>query len=501
MVPALVTGPWLAVTALRWTHGEAQHRSGRIKYIRTTNQNRIIMRISFSLLRSIGFFLLCLSTSLAEAKECTGSIFVLLKHADGSYVGVTADDEAPYIQTWTMTLSAGDTIMFWQMVTGECWGIPYGIHVRGTALGDTADWTSPVVNAAEGSGRIAQRGSYYVEQYGVDWGSPIRLFIDAPQEPLPVGLLFTKPDNYDLSPFILGSIAAGDTCGGPCFNAYLNDDQSVRMQPIHGGLAQAGGKVVVRYAADGDPISFDTPSDTVVMLGFEGYQFSTDGTYLLSVEGPFITATGFAYVHVSHGNIPYINVQVAKKGSDGMMYSLTTASAIGPVAFVDLELALGDSIMFRYNLDQAPCTGIRLKAFRSDGDTATTQDPLFLDHPLDVQWFKFRAFGALLLTLEDTCGAVTASAHVSVSEALATGITNASDAGFRVFHANDLLRVVTDSGGLLEIRNVAGQLVREAQVVQGAQHLALPFTGHASGVYIATLRSDSQVEVMRFVVY
>ena len=32
------------------------------------------------------------------------------------------------------------------------------------------------------------------------------------------------------------------------------------------------------------------------MADFEGYQFSADGNYLLSLEGPLITATGYVSV-------------------------------------------------------------------------------------------------------------------------------------------------------------------------------------------------------------
>ena len=83
---------------------------------------------------------------------------------------------------------------------------------------------------------IAQRGSYFVQQLGVDFGHPIHLFIDAEQPPLAMGMLFTRT-NYSF----FGSVAAGDTCSGPCLTAYLLDGQFVRMQPVNGGYVQEEG--------------------------------------------------------------------------------------------------------------------------------------------------------------------------------------------------------------------------------------------------------------------
>lgn len=691
------------------------------------------MKTSLLFLRVFGLLLLCLSTSLVEAKWCIGSVTVSLKQANGTLVILSDVDpgNGDVQSDVVVSLAAGDTILLQQTTSGGGMCGQLGLSVRWAPLGDTANYLSPLINAYPFSTavKIAQRGSFLVEQMGVDFGLAVRLFIDAPQVPVPMGLLFT---NWHSSS--LGSVASGDTCSGPCFTAYLTDGQFVRLQAISGGLAQEGGNVVVRFAADGDPLSFNSPATLVPMVGCEGYQFSTDGMYLLSVEGPMITGSAYAYVHVSHLPTPRVDMSLTIERADGSSeevayiqpgtnssilpvdlglgdtlridhYEITEpcepvrlkinqgvgwgpttgfdtlivdtpstsagfrmvapgsyrlrlesdcgiptagtrltinaptpqldlvisllrengteeelfrshvptdpiphlealvnwgdsvrvhyeevgycggykhfsihvndgpedatvadpylyggiyvpdisfvgdanylihlegggcytgqdvhlhvvhvelpeldlrleqvhpdgtspmvlyAVAGGPMAFGAIELAPEDSIKVRRIVQEYPCTGIVLKAYRSEGDTATTMDPLFLDQPIGFAGLTFRETGSLLFTLEDTCGAITASAHLSVSEALSTGITTTSENGFNAFYASDQLLVDTKTGGLLEVRNVAGQLVRKEQVVKGARHLAIPFSGQANGVYIATLRSASRVDVMRFVVH
>ena len=108
-----------------------------------------------------------------------------------------------------------------------------------------------------------------------------------------------------------------------------------------------------------------------------------------------------------------------------------------------------------------PCTGIVLKVYRSESDTATTMDPLFLDQPLEYARFDLP---------RDRIAAVHIGGYLrrdhrllpilSVSEALSTGISTSSEAGFNAFYANDLLLVDTRTGGLLEVRNLARWCMR-----------------------------------------
>ncbi len=127
-------------------------------------------------------------------------------------------------------------------------------------------------------------------------------------------------------------------------------------------------------------------------------------------------------------------------------------------------------------------------------------DPLSIYQTLDASGLTFRETGAFLFTLENSCGAITASAHISVSEAISTGIRTHSQNGFNAFYANGHVLVDTQAEGLLELRNVAGQLLCTQQVAKGAKQHAIPFNGQADGVYIATLRSEANVDVMRFMV-
>lgn len=686
-------------------------------------------------LRLFGLLVLCFSTSVAQAKGCDGTIAVSLKHADGTLVELLS----PYwfvgdMPNITVSLSAGDTVLLCQYRSGfDCWGTG-GLQVKGASFGDTANYLSPVVATYFTSSgtwvNIAQRGSFYIEQLGLEFPFPIRLFIDAPLEPVASGMLFTK--DYTT----LASVASGDTCSGPCFTVDLAAGQFVRMQPISEGLAQPGGNVVVRYAEEGEPLTFDSPADTLPMVGFEGYQFSAEGTYLLSVEGPMVSSSGYAFVHVGHlpwvdmsltieradgteedvayiqpnnynsnlnvdlgpgdslridhheitepcssvrltvrkaagwgpadhystlvvdtpstasgvrmatpgsyfleqmtdcgiptsrtrlsinfpptpqldlvisvlqnggteeelvrshgptdppfpldiildpgdsvrahleeagycwfyiyldihvndgpedadlmdpylygqgatqdatfsasanylvhvhggygsgcypdhdvqlhvhySPVPRIDLELDHVQADGTSLPLTYAEAGGPIVFADVELAADDSIRVSDIVQQAPCADVVLKGYRAVTDTATTMDPVFLNSALDPSGLAFRETGSLLLTLEDTCGAITASAHLTVSSDLSTGILARSENRFSARYGNGILLVDTETGGLLQIRNMAGQLMRQVNLAKGAKHHSIPLNGEAGGFYIATLQGPSRVDFIRFAVY
>lgn len=118
-------------------------------------------------LRLCGLLLFSFFALAAEAKECAGSIYVFLQHPDGSLVGLEADDDSStYMPEWYVTLATGDTIVFWQFITGECWGVQGSLRVRGTPLGETADETSPVVNAF--GGPVRPRTSASVHARAID---------------------------------------------------------------------------------------------------------------------------------------------------------------------------------------------------------------------------------------------------------------------------------------------------------------------------------------------
>jgi len=694
------------------------------------------MKSLLPFLRLGAFLCLVTSAGVVKAKPCIGNLSISLQHANGTVTNLYwgFGDYNSTIDL-AVTLLMGDTVLITHSSFGDC-SMNGGMRVRRSMYPDTATAASPVIigfTYGQIEVKIAQRGSYFLTSMEFDsFHTAMRLSIYTDEEavPSPVALQFTKESTaqtlYPESYPALAFVPATDTCSGPCTTAYLLDGQFVRMQALSNGMAQEGGNVIVRYAPDGETVDFGSPETIIPLVGSEGYQFSEDGIYLLSVEGPLFTATGYAYVRISHLPAPRVDmsltieradgttedldfsqwdhnidlgagdslridhheitepcstvrlntyvspnwgpaypqlelaytvtpstsagIRMAAPGSyrlahrtdcavpitqnyltinapapqrdlivrlrhsngeqeelyrspapilpapefevqlhpgdsisllfeetgwcsspwsasinrtdgsflgeyigsfgrdqefifsdtsrfrvrlyggtcyyaqyiflnltrtlpaeidlqvdqvlaDGTSLPLTYAEAGGSIVFTDIALAADDSIKVSGVSDQELCNNLALKIYRAATDTASVLDPVFLDGPLLASGLNFREVGALLLTLEDTCGTVTASAHLTVSADISTGIAAQSQARFNARYFNDLLFVDTTTGGQLQVRNATGQLVREVALAGGTMLRAIPFTGEAGGVYLATLRGSSHVDVFRFAVY
>lgn len=676
---------------------------------------------------------LALSFSNLDAKDCVGTIYVYLVHPDGTQESVDTY-QGPYLPYYaSLNLADGDSVKFVQFRTSYCnsWG-PGGLRIRATPLGDTATTTSPVINAGNFATtiKLAQPGSFLIENMGTDYGLSVHVDIQATQVPHPIELLFTKSNAMNVN------VPAGETCSGPCETFYLQDGQSVRMQALFGGLVQLGGDAIVRYAPTGQEVSFNSQATILPMANYEGFEFATEGLYLLSVEGPLFTNTGYAFIQVSYlppprldmsltiehadgsteevayiqasnypfnynsiqlgpgdslridhheitepcasvglqlntspdwsyanyldplesipstsvgikiaaqgsyymrhftdcgiptahtylyinppihaldlvvmilhhdsaaeeifrSNVPltlplhlgvtlepgdsirvyseetgycgssflqiyknegpedpepfgpaltmgYINIKdftfsgnanylirnnggscydhqdlylqisalpiqyaamtVHLDGANNTSQELIYASATEGAAtvFNTVDLYPDDSLTVHSVLEQGACNEFVLKGYRSYSDTATMFDPLFLDTALYGVGFRFHEPGTMLLTLEDPCGVITGSAHLNVTTGSFNGIPVFSGSTFNALFANDLLLINTETSGLLQVRNTAGQLVHSEYVPQSTLRHPIPFSGEARGIYIATMTSPSQVDVARFVVY
>ncbi|MGV9013427.1 MAG: hypothetical protein ACOH13_12610 [Flavobacteriales bacterium] len=679
-------------------------------------------------MRLSGLLFMGLSASTLQAKGCAGYILASVKHADGTLTGLTGPGGTMFLQA-NVTLAPGDTVILSLTTTGTFCNGP-ALTVLGSSLIDTATYTSPLAAIyipGQAGMKLTQTGSYYMWISGVDYGGSGHLFVNGSQAPVAAGLLFTT--GFD----VLGMVAPGVTCADPCITKNLQQDQFVRMQPISGGIVQPGGNAVVRHAPEGMPLDLSSPSTVVPMSDFEGYSFSEDGVYLLSVEGPYITSTAYAYVHITNipsphvdmsftieradgsieevaymhpwttnaeavqlepgdslridhhaittpcdpvplhitksmnwgpptyddpvldtassiagiriaapgsyflrqttpcggfataayltinapapqldlvvgvvngegvedelfrnhvalvtpphleaylvpgdsvrvhfegsgwcgtenyiriykssgaqdatvndptltpwdmgyvndisfvgnGNyliqltggicypeqmvhlhigdtpIPGIDMQVDRLEGNGTAYNVTYAEASGPLAFAEVELGQEDSIRVYAIEQQWSCAGLRLIGYLGEGDTATALDPVFLDEAMDFSGYAFRHMGSLLLVLEDTCGVPTASVHLSVSNAQYSGIVPVNGTGFNAWYADGTLNVDALSGGLLQIRNMAGQLLQEVELAPGARQSTIRLNEQAGGIYLAMLVGAEHVDVLRFMV-
>ncbi|MGV9013426.1 MAG: hypothetical protein ACOH13_12605 [Flavobacteriales bacterium] len=681
-------------------------------------------------MRLVGLLFLGLSASTLQAKECVRRLVAYVTHADGTTTQLTDWSGTLYLHE-NVTLASGDTLILTiGLFDGGGWCQAVALNLTGSSLQDTATYASPLaaVNIpGQGVIKITQTGSYYAWISGADWGGVGNLFVTGAPAPVAASLVFTTGSA------VLGVVASGGTCADPCISKNLQQNQFVRMQPIFGNMVLPGGNAVVRHAPEGMPLDLNSPATVVPMSDFEGYSFSEDGVYLLSVEGPYITSSTFAYVHITNipdprldmrltieradgsteevaylqpggvssqavqleagdslrvghqaittpcdsvrlhikksttwgppvhldpevdtastsagirmvapgsyflhhtsscgvlataayltinapapqldlvvgvvngegmedelfrnhvvldppphleanlvpgdsvrvhfegsgwcglpnyiqiyrssgaqdatvndpaitwgmgyvndisfvgnGNyliklrggicypeqlvhlhdgftpIPGIDLQVERLEGNGTAYPIAYAEASGPLAYAEVELGQEDSIRVRAIEQQGSCADLRLKGYLGIGDTATVSDPVFLDQAMDLSEYAFRQLGSLLLVLEDTCGVPTASVHISVSEPLFTAVVPVNGTGFNAWYADGTLNVDALSGGLLQIRNMAGQLLQEEELAPGAGHKTMQLKEQAGGMYLATLVGAVHVDVFRFMVY
>ncbi|MBS1547296.1 MAG: hypothetical protein JST38_11625 [Bacteroidetes bacterium] len=687
---------------------------------------------AFTLFRTVAVLFLCNHALSAVGKECVGSILVTLKHANDS-LEVLHDPNiwgaSPYV---SVSLGAGDTVLL-QQYTSNCGG-NRGLSIYAADPMDSTAYGVSLNPAPFNTStfKLAQAGAYVVSQWGVDIDLMVWLFISGPDPTAaPVGLVFNKV--FPSMPFPQGYVAASDTCFTPCSTLYLLDGQIVKMFPVSGELIRPGGQAVVRFAPEGDTVTFDTPADTVPMDGYSGYVFSEDGLYLLSVEDSMFLAPACAFVRVSHQPSPYLALSLTIEHADGteqevayaepsnvptvhvdlgpgdslridqvevtepcnsahlriykgddwgpvywsdslLMDSASTPAGIhlaesgsyllrqlsdcgiatttmyltinapvpeldlvigivhsdgtetelfrshvpvdpfphletylgsadsvrvyyeetgwcssykylkihkhvgpgdastsdyllsgsaanlpsytfntpanylidlntyisvcyynqlvhlsihpplpeialrvdlkfadgtttpvayaeaGTVGFASVELGANDSLKVQRFFQQAICPETVLKIFHSNGDTATTADSVLLDTPLDASGLMVHETGALLLMLEDTCDAVSGSIQLNVSEAISTGISNLQGMIVHFQNGNGHLLGNVKGGGVLQIRNAMGQLVREIPVRSSSMAVSVPFNDVAPGMYIATMLGPAAINSCRFVV-
>lgn len=226
---------------------------------------------------------------------------------------------------------------------------------------------------------------------------------------------------------------------------------------------------------------------------------SHDSWYRILLHGGTCYSQQVVLLHVTHTPVIGVDLQIERSISDGSTLAVAYAEAGGPTSFTQVVLAEDDSITVRAVSDFDLCADLALMIHHSQGDTTTLNDPYQLISPLPDSGITFREVGALLLTLEDSCGTITASAHLNVSTDISTGVVVPEKSRSIGFYINGHLHVRTEDGGQLQIRNAAGQLVYEAAIPRGIDQHSIPLHKEANGVYIATLYSASHVDVLRFV--
>lgn len=395
------------------------------RYLHSANHEHP-MKSPLLVLRLFAFMCFFTSVFVVEAKPCNGSFMINLLKADGT-VSYVYWGSGGYSSTLIIpvTLLSGDTLLISHLQGGDCGG-QTGIRVRRSAFPDTASSTSPVIfGFVEGQTnlKLTQQGSYYLTHMGTDnFLEFLRIAITADEEPVPfpVGLQFTKenasqyyfPESYP----ILAFVPELDTCSGPCATAYLLNGQFVRMQALSSGMAQEGGNVVVRYAPDGESLDFGTPATTIPLVGSEGYQFSEDGTYLLSVEGPLFTATGYAYIRISHLPTPRVDMSLTVERADGSTEGVTYALPNGSQLHPNIELGLGDSLRIDHHEITEPCGSIRLVAYQSPNwGPAYSNPPVVSDTPSTTAGVRMASPGSYRLRHITDCGIPTSQAYLTIN--------------------------------------------------------------------------------------
>lgn len=346
-------------------------------------------------LRAVAVALAALLAAMAQAKEyCIGQLAISHQHADGTigmwnmnYVGVYGLDTS-------VTLAPGESLRLTQLRWGDCTDHG-GLLVHYVPLGETAGWNSPVISPyalASTTVVISQSGSYYIEQGGVDvFQAGVRIDVNAQPQPIPMGLAIKMPYPYNFRKDVLPA----DTCLSPCVSAYLAAGESVVMWAVYGGLVPTEGNALVRYAPEGDTVTFDSPSAVIPLAEDGSYSFSADGSYLLSVEGPSFITPAFAYVRVSHLPHPRVDMSMTIERADGTEEEVAYVQPYvdGSVP-LSVELGPGDSLRIDHHFITEPCSSLRLHINRAnDWSPAVYYGPLAIDTPSTAGGFRIGAPG------------------------------------------------------------------------------------------------------------
>ena len=343
----------------------------------------------------------------------------MLRHADGA---VEALNQGWYQSDWidlSVTLTPGDSLVLNAVRWGsDCSGAG-GLSVGYAQPGDTADWFSPNISPYQLHSIyvvVDQPGSYYVTPWDVDWGFGVRLFVDAAVKPYSAGLAFAMP--YPNA--IVEHIVPGDTCRQPCISAYLLQGQSVLMWAESGGVVPPGGHALVRFAPEGDTVTFFSPV-TVAPLAEDGsYSFSADGSYLLSVEDSSFTASTYAVVRVSHLPYPRLDMSLTIERADGTEEVIDYMQPNNPSSWsLDIELGTGDSLRVEHHAITEPCDSVRLHAYKSDDWTpAFFNDPLVLDTPSTANGVRLAQPGSYFLTHVSGCNVPTCQRRITINASI-----------------------------------------------------------------------------------
>ncbi len=368
-------------------------------------------RKAFNLLLSVLLPLL-ISPTYAGAKEvCLGGVTVELKHADGTLELLNWGwYQTVELYDTSITLSPGESIR----LSGERWSScsgPANLDVHFAALGDTANWTSPEIGVGASTVELDQPGSYYALPSNVDFGFGARIFIAAPPHPCLVGLAFTLP--YPHNQLVI--VPPGDTCMAPCVTAYLQPGQSVQLRPNCGGLVPPGGHAVVRYAPEGDTVTFDTPATLIPLDEGGSYAFSADGSYLLSVEDSTFFTPAYAFARVSHLPFPRVDMSLTIERLDG---STEEFAYINPDHVPHLNVALdsGEVLRAEYHEITEPCGSVRLQVNRSDDwSPAGWWDTLLVDSLNPDAGIAIAEPGSYFLAEVTECGVQAAQARVTIN--------------------------------------------------------------------------------------
>lgn len=366
----------------------------------------------------LSFAWVCMLGTQAFAKDaCLGDVQVTLKSTDGTETvlheglgwSYMSWDTSVYIN---VSLGEGDTILLEAIkLPGPCMSYHLGLWIQGDLPGDTATFDSPVINlpyANNAYGKIFQPGSYLI-QATMEWSSKVHLFVSGEVKAVPVDLNFTKSWSQ-----LLSTVASGDTCFTPCITAYLTTT-SVTMRPMVDHIFQPGGRALVRYAPEGDTVTFDTPATVVEMDGYGGYSFDADGLYLITVEDSLFINPGYAFVRVSHLPPPRVDMAVWVERADGTVDSVVYSQP-DQIPIKSVYLEPGDSLRIDHLAITEPCPSVRLEAYKNDDWSSpnASWSPLVMDTASSVDGVRVAEPGVYLFRVVPQCNVPGSKAQVSI---------------------------------------------------------------------------------------
>ena len=162
------------------------------------------------------------------------------------------------------------------------------------------------------------------------------------------------------------------------------------------------------------------------------------------------------------------------------------------------NLAAGDSILVQYvfNLGIHPCEAEGLIVRE---DSASIPGPIIFDVDCGPTGMRFAQTGTFDIYGFGNIIDGTGHLVLTVTSDESTGLSGISSSPISVASINGSLEINGVSGGELEVRNIAGQLILKKSLLSANGTQRIPFSDEPAGIYIMTLVNGKEIHRGRFV--